>query len=121
MWIPSSCATLLASNMQRSESSWWKNSDSRTRDLVRESLFFHQELSDRSMLEAKRVAHELGIHIYLPGLFSSTPELPEDKARYDEKCVEPYKFVYVRAEGTLGPCCVNDSRLGTLHRESFDD
>ena len=95
-----------------------------SRDLVKESLFFHQELADRCMDEARRVAEEVGIALYLPGRFGEETPLAARQApperRYGEKCTEPYQFVYVRAEGTLGPCCVNDTRLGNLNEHSFE-
>lgn len=91
------------------------------RELVDESLFYHQELSDRMMRQAEVVAREAGISLYLPGFFSDRPEIAPASSRAAGKCAEPYHFVYVRAEGTLGPCCVNDARLGSLAEQSFDE
>ncbi|MGC8840293.1 MAG: radical SAM/SPASM domain-containing protein [Candidatus Sumerlaeaceae bacterium] len=99
-----------------------------SRELLTESLYFYQELSDRCMADAKRVAEELGLALYLPGFFgqqrtSQTDEhTAEGKNSPDAprlKCVEPYGFVLVHADGSLGPCCVNDSRLGSLRGMDF--
>ena len=96
-----------------------------TRALLTESLYFYQELSDRFMGEAQQVAQELGIDIYLPGFFaearaaSSSKRSRKKELGANEKCVEPYGFVFVHADGSLGPCCVNDSRLGSLGEGDF--
>jgi MoaA/NifB/PqqE/SkfB family radical SAM enzyme len=92
-----------------------------SRDLASESLFFHQELSDRCMRMALDTAKETGVKVYLPGFFGGGGETEYRPLLTDSKCVEPYGFVYVRAEGTLGPCCVNDARLGLLAGNSFTD
>lgn len=92
-----------------------------TRELVEKSLFFHQELSDRYMRAAKAVAEELNVELYLPGLFAETPkDIPATTQRIG-KCAELYQFVYVHPDGALGPCCVNDSRLGMLQDAPFDE
>ncbi len=99
-----------------------------SRELLVESLYFYQELSDHYMAEAKRVAQEVGIDLYVPGFFkegrAAPVEVPTTKKDYHQhgaqpKCVEPYGFVLVHADGTLGPCCVNDSRLGSLQEKDF--
>lgn len=97
-----------------------------TRNLLTESLYFYQDLADHFLKEARRAAEEVGIRLYLPGLFaeaharkaSLTESGASDEAS-SRKCVEPYGFVLVRAEGQLGPCCVNDARLGSLSEANF--
>lgn len=97
-----------------------------SKELLTESLYFYQELSDTFMAQAQEVAREVKIDLYVPGFFrnrcpesreSSVASLPTDTFR--TKCVEPYGFVLVHADGTLGPCCVNDSRLGSLADDDF--
>lgn len=97
-----------------------------SRDLLAESLYFYQELSDACMAEAQRAAQEVGIELYIPGFFHErgdavTVSRSEIVAPGAEpiKCVEPYGFVLVHADGSLGPCCVNDSRLGSLSTHDF--
>ncbi len=92
------------------------------RDLIPESLFFHKELSDRCVTEARRVAGELGVELLAPPLFSDPAPAASCASRYEsEKCIEVYEFVYVRGEGTLSPCCVNDTRLGTVAGRTFSE
>jgi MoaA/NifB/PqqE/SkfB family radical SAM enzyme len=97
-----------------------------SRELLAESLYFYQELSDACMAEAQRAAQEVRIELYIPGFFhergdAATVSRSADVAPSAEpiKCVEPYGFVLVHADGSLGPCCVNDSRLGSLSTHDF--
>ncbi|MCX7625858.1 MAG: SPASM domain-containing protein [Candidatus Sumerlaeaceae bacterium] len=95
-----------------------------SRELLTESLYFYQELSDKFMAQAQQVARELDIELYIPGFFRSPHfDLPQSARMTREalppKCVEPYGFVLVHADGSLGPCCVNDTRLGSLSDNDF--
>ena len=103
------------------------------KELIPESLYFHQELSDRMMIEAKQEAERLGIEFHGPRLFSD-PVAPEQDQRqtddgppettwshYNYKCAEPYNFVFVANSGALKPCCVNPMGLGSLDNSSFDE
>jgi MoaA/NifB/PqqE/SkfB family radical SAM enzyme len=89
------------------------------KELAQQSLYYHQELSDRLLLEAKAEAERLGLDFFGPQLFAEERPGPPPMG---SKCIDPYDFVYVRAEGTLSPCCVNDRRMGGLLAEhSFEE
>ena len=36
-------------------------------------------------------------------------------------CYEPWEFIYFRSDGHIGPCCVNDVKLGDLNNYTFDE
>lgn len=62
-----------------------------------DSLFFHQELSDKYFQEAEEVAHQLGIEFRREPLFS------EDSPK--EKCRFPFSTILVGVDGEVFPCC----------------
>jgi len=90
------------------------------KELVEESLFFDQELGNKVFRDAKALAQELGIELVIPKSF--------EEARQEEStdsgmipCYEPWEFVYFRSDGHIGPCCVNDIKLGDLNTQSFEN
>jgi len=62
-----------------------------------DSLFFHQDLSDRYFKEAQKLSHHLGIEFIREPLFS------EDFPR--EKCKFPFNAILVGMDGEVFPCC----------------
>ncbi|MFC2051118.1 radical SAM protein [Chloroflexota bacterium] len=62
-----------------------------------DSLFFHQELSDRYFREAEKLARKLGIKFVREPLFS--------EAFHRKKCEFPFTAVLVGVDGEVFPCC----------------
>jgi radical SAM protein with 4Fe4S-binding SPASM domain len=86
-----------------------------TKGLEQESLYYHQELANRVFTEAKEVAKLEGIYLSLPPLFGT---------RVDPQgcCTEVQEMFYVKAEGTVIPCCVaTDAIIGDLSQESPEE
>jgi MoaA/NifB/PqqE/SkfB family radical SAM enzyme len=90
--------------------------------MIEESLYFHQEYSDRHMLRAIEMAKGVGIRLETPPLFS---ELIAAKAREIhtdrtlEKCREPWRTIFVRYNGDVNLCCGGGGGCGNLNESSF--
>jgi MoaA/NifB/PqqE/SkfB family radical SAM enzyme len=89
-----------------------------------DSLFFHQELSDRYFREAEGLSHRLGIEFRREPLFS------EDFPR--GKCKFPFSSILVGIDGEVFPCCGGevifkekvsrgDYHFGNLLEERLED
>lgn len=90
-------------------------------DLARESLFFHQELSDACMTEAVAIGREHGIEVTIPDLFSSDTSSVED-ACVDTTCHSPWKNCIINLDGSMMFCCGRIGRtMGNLLEKDFDD
>ena len=88
-------------------------------DLMDESLYYHQELGNRVFREAKALAKQLGIDLFMPKSFEEAE--PEESTGKLVTCYEPWEFVYFRSDGMIQPCCVNDTELGDITKQSFDE
>ena len=62
-----------------------------------DSLFFHQELSDRYFQEAEKLSHHLGIKFIREPLFSEKFQ--------SKKCGFPFSTILVGIDGEVFPCC----------------
>jgi MoaA/NifB/PqqE/SkfB family radical SAM enzyme len=71
------------------------NRDSRI--VPEDSLFFHQEESDRMLQEAKQLSKEVGLSFCHEPLFCSA----ETVAR---NCIEPWKSLFINFNGDVYPC-----------------
>lgn len=86
-----------------------------TKGLEQESLYYHQDLANKIFDEAKKTADKNGIAIVLPDPFGTESNL-------QGYCNDPYEIFYVRAEGTVIPCCVAaNAVIGDLNREDPED
>ena len=83
-----------------------------TKGLERESLYYHQELTNGILNKTEKLAQAHGIDLILPPRFGT-------KVKTEGDCNEPKQTFYVRAEGTVIPCCVaTDYIIGNLYEES---
>lgn len=89
-----------------------------------DSLFFHQDLSDRYFQEAEKLCHCLGIEFKREPLFSE--RLPR------RKCKFPFSSILVGIDGKVYPCCGGevifmekvsrgDYDFGNLLEQQFED
>jgi len=73
------------------------------RELINESLYFQQELSDACMREAREKAAALGIGLQLPALFSQSPQ--EQQSAGHAHCLEPWKYLEISPQNLASACC----------------
>jgi len=84
--------------------------------MIKNSLFFHQEVTNKVFDEAEKVAKKLGIKLTLPDRFSKT-----SKTTFHKPCFRPWEEVYIQCDGTIRACCFNDKIMGDLNKEKFED
>ena len=83
-------------------------------EVRQESLFYHQELANRSLEATKARAAEVGLRVELPGRFGSGGEEGEGR------CTDPWQVMFVRWNGEVMPCCYGPAaRMGSLADQSF--
>ncbi|MDA8239465.1 MAG: SPASM domain-containing protein [Nitrospiraceae bacterium] len=89
-------------------------------ELRGESLYHEQELSDRKFTEAKQLADQLGVAMFMPGLFSA----PLKNNAHGLYCAYPFKHLYIYSDGRVGPCCMDFPDryiLGNLGESSVEE
>lgn len=79
------------------------------------SLYFKQELANRYIDEARRVAQEVGVEAHLPPKFGEKPEA----YRRPEVCPEPWTQVMINADAGTLPCDVYGKFDESLARKDF--
>ena len=90
-------------------------------DLARNSLFFHQELSDKYMALGVEAAKKHGVKVTVPDLFSTEATIAQD-ARMDTSCHSPWKNCIINLNGDMLFCCgLTGGPLGNLLTDDFDD
>lgn len=86
-----------------------------TKGLEQESLYYHQELANKIFDEVENIAKENEITVVLPDRFGT-------KSNPQGYCNDPQDTFYVRAEGTVIPCCVaTNAVIGDLNNEDSKD
>jgi len=88
-------------------------------DLIKESLYFDQPFANQIWRRAKEKASRLGIDLAIAKSFEDAEK--EEKSSKMILCYEPWEFVYFRSDGYIGPCCVNDIKLGDLNKYTFNE
>lgn len=90
-------------------------------ELARQSLFFHQDLSDEYMAKAIEAGDKHGVNVTVPDFFSDNqPE--RDAACIDRTCHSPWKSFFIYLNGSTFFCCgQTGGPLGSLFDEEFDD
>lgn len=83
-----------------------------------ESLYHHQELSDRCFLEARERNRNSSLDLRLPGLFFEDAKHGHKRFR---KCMFLQDTVIIGAQGEVFPCCDWRMQIGDLREESFDE
>lgn len=82
-----------------------------TKGLEQESLYYHQDLTNRIFEQTEKIAGEKGIRLSLPTRFKTNI----DPQGY---CDDILKMFYIRAEGTVLPCCIaTDYIIGNICEE----
>ena len=94
-----------------------------TQNMIPESLFLHQELSDKHMIMAAEIARRVGMHLELPPLFNSELCGDQEKtnacSRVRENCLEPWRQLFVGADGNCSLCCGGGGTCGNLNETDF--
>jgi len=85
-------------------------------DMREQSLFYHQELSDRCVAQAVAAARDIGIAFTPPATFSAPAG-----AASRRRCYEPWEFVYFRSDGAIQPCCTNSDVAASWRDGGFRD
>ncbi len=88
------------------------------RNLEEESLFHHQELSDRCLLEARERNRGKRLELHLPDLFSECAKHGRKRFR---KCDFPLTMVSISARGDVLACCDLRMSMGNLGEEPFEE
>lgn len=88
------------------------------RELEQESLYCHQELSDRCFIKARERNRNGSLELRLPGLFSEDAKHGRRRFR---KCTFPMYSVIIGAQGEVFACCDWRMLMGDLRQESFDE
>lgn len=86
-------------------------------DLAKQSLFLHQELSDRYMSQALEAGKQCGITVTTPGFFSAS--MPDTEM--DRTCHSPWKNCLIDVKGTVSFCCGSAGPLGNILETEFDE
>lgn len=81
------------------------------------SLYFKQDLANRVIDEARRVAAELGVNLRLPPKFGDAPP----GWTKPSSCPEPWHQVMINADGRVLPCDVYGDFDETLTGRSFEE
>lgn len=79
------------------------------------SLYFKQELANRMVDEARRVAEELGISVQLPHKFGRK----ETDCKRPDSCIEPWCQVMINPDGRILPCDVYGTFNESLTEKGF--
>lgn len=86
-----------------------------------ESLFFHQDLSDKKLLEAYKISETNGLITFFPRLFKK--RINRTAFLFKENtCSYLYKETWINANGDVHPCFLPDSPvMGNLSSQSFQE
>ncbi|MHB2026034.1 MAG: radical SAM protein [Elusimicrobiota bacterium] len=79
------------------------------------SLYFKQDLANRVIDEARRVAQEVGIDISLPHKFGQTLEA----AAKPSSCIEPWHQAMINPDGAVLPCDVYGGFNENMNQKPF--
>jgi len=92
-------------------------------DNERESLYYHQELADEKMQEARELAESLGIRVFCPSLFRGEEDdpRPSEKGVSGMACLQPWIFMVINCDGDAYPCgwLFGEKPAGSFRKHSF--
>lgn len=92
-------------------------------DMIPESLYLYQDLSDKNMIMASEIARRVGMHLELPPLFNPDHNPDHDKAdsfsRVSDHCLEPWRQLFIGADGNCSLCCGGGGSCGNLNETDF--
>lgn len=91
-----------------------------TEEQARNSLYFHQDLSDYHLRKATVVAQTLGVDFCAPPLFRE-----EDSGSVGSgpkvKCLSPWNHMTVNVTGEVAICCGGAGSAGNINEMEFSD
>lgn len=92
-------------------------------ELNEESLFNHQEYSDKHFMKAMEVARSLGVNFSCRSLFNEKKNKKCTAASFSKStiCREPWRYMVLNANGNIAPCCPSPMTMGNLNDNSFDE
>lgn len=79
-------------------------------------LYFYQDLANKYIFDARNIAQKLGIRINDYGLFGQNTI---EKEATLTKCKDPWNRVYIQFDGTVYPCCLCKTPMGSLRSSSI--
>lgn len=91
-------------------------------EMENESLFYNQKKSDFFFKKAIKIADEIGVNLFYPGLFSNT--INGSWRKGDRYCNYPFAHLWIYSDGRVGPCCMdfpNRIILGDLNDNSLEE
>lgn len=88
------------------------------RELVSQSLFYHQSLANDVIDQARAVANALGIVLEVPEKFGACAGGPVPPPR---DCAYPWEFIQFRAKGDAAVCCLSAAAFGDLRRQPAEE
>ena len=88
------------------------------KELVDQSLMYHQQLANEKIREAQRLGHQLEIKTEFPSLFALEGDETVSSTRII--CKRLWEEVWIDHNGDVTPCCVpNRPVMGNLYNDSF--
>jgi len=75
------------------------------KELIDESLYFHQELSDNCMKQARKTAQKKGVDLQVPMLFADASKIDFSQTSRHQYCLEPWKYLEISPHGFASVCC----------------
>jgi MoaA/NifB/PqqE/SkfB family radical SAM enzyme len=87
------------------------------KSMEQESLYHHQELSDRCFRETLDRNRGKSLNIFLPEFFSEASKHGSKKFR---KCTFPWDVAFISAPGEIFACCDPRLVMGSLQKDSFE-
>ncbi|NLO91539.1 MAG: radical SAM protein [Elusimicrobia bacterium] len=96
-------------------------------ELVPLSCYFFQKRTNRALDSARAMTEQLraaGMDLKLPPSFGDkTATKPYESGQKGEHsvCDDPWRHIYVEAQGTSLPCCFWGAHSGDLNRQSFQE
>jgi MoaA/NifB/PqqE/SkfB family radical SAM enzyme len=95
------------------------------------------ERVNRFLDEARRVAEELDVNLFLPPPYVAASTAPPGARlwrkvcqaktllpapnRFPQRCFAPWSEPYVCVDGSVRPCCTSDRALDSLSKKTFDE
>ena len=96
-------------------------------ELVPLSCFFFQKRTNRALAAARELApklREAGLELKFPPSFgdkNASKPYESGQQGAQEICDDPWRHIYVEAQGTALPCCFWGSHAGDLNKQSFQE
>lgn len=105
-------------------------------DYDRHSLRNDAVRANRTIVESKQLAGELGVWLVTPPPYAEGVPSPVESrlrkflkagrflpkpGRFPNRCRQPWSSVRITADGTVTPCCFSTRKMGDLSRQTFEE